>query len=125
VSSILSAFWEEAQEPSQTRPAYFGSFGVLMGDWNENSRRAKIERTIDPREGRSLKPRKGEKPAGRKTLLDRLAAARVSLLQAIEWDEDDKRRGERPWWGGYKRSREKQYDLALQACQDAGIDVKA
>lgn len=68
--------------------------------------------------------RKGQRAnPSRKTLLDRLAAARSSLLMYIEWKMDS--RHSRWWWQSNKKWAARQYAKALQACWDAGIKVKA
>lgn len=93
-----------------------------MGSWAENARRAKLERAQDPPEGKNLQKRTGAYPLSKKTLLDRLNAARVNLLRAIEWREEDKSRG---WWDASITYWGKQYHTALTNARNAGIDIKA
>lgn len=59
---------------------------------------------------------------GRKTLLDRLAAARGRLLWYIELEMDGRHGW---WWKGGKKWAAKEYAKALEACWNAGIKVKA
>lgn len=97
-----------------------------MGDsWAEASRRHKRAQQDPGFEGEGAPARysrrKG-KPAGRKVLLDRLGAARDSLLRYEEWMAE---RGSDSWWVSGRDWAKKRYAQALKACHDAGIEINA
>jgi hypothetical protein len=101
-----------------------------MGDWNENGRRHKRAQQ-DPgfdgegQRGRKQRPRhpvKEYRSRSKKVLIDRLEAARKWLLW---YEERAAEHGKDSWWCGDKSWAKKRYLTALQACHDAGIDIKA
>jgi hypothetical protein len=91
-------------------------------DCRVQNQERKIAQFLEPKAIHRGTRKKSDKTATKKVLMDRLTAARIDLVNAVE------RRvvhGKESWWSwGYEWS-EKKYQKALQDCWDAGINIKS